>query len=201
MSFDFVALSELSEVVSKGTTPTSVGFDFLDSGVPFVRSEDVLGGEVAWGRVSRYISIDAHQALRRSALHPRDVLITIAGTIGRVGYVGDGAPALNCNQAVAFVRLKPDIVDPVFICFALRTPRVQRLFSEFVAGGAIPNVNLEQIRSIEVPLPAIDKQRRIAAHLKVQLAAVEEARQAAQAQLKEIELLPSRLLTKVFEAT
>ena len=38
-----VALGTVSEVVSKGTTPTSVGLSFSASGIPFLKGEDVLG--------------------------------------------------------------------------------------------------------------------------------------------------------------
>ncbi|MEI7870179.1 MAG: restriction endonuclease subunit S, partial [Candidatus Methylumidiphilus sp.] len=52
------------------------------------------------------------------------------------------------------------------------------------------------LTELEIPLPPIDQQRRIAAQLKAQLAAVEEARQAAQAQISDAK----RLITAILEA-
>ena len=199
MSNNTKTLGEISEIISKGTTPTSVGLNYASPGIAFLRGEDVLGGEVNSRTVARHISTEAHTVLRRSALKSGDVLITIAGTIGRIGFVGVKAPDLNCNQAVSFARIKPHIADPAYICFALQTPRIQSIFAEFIAGGAIPNVNLEQIRSIKIFVPSLIEQIRIAADLSAQLAAADEARQAAQSQLKDSKRLIPALLSATFE--
>ena len=39
-------LSEFVEKVTKGTTPTSLGFDYVEEGVPFLRAEDILNKEI-----------------------------------------------------------------------------------------------------------------------------------------------------------
>lgn len=191
---ELIPLGQISSIISKGTTPTSIGLAFTDTGIPFLRSEDVLGGEVQHRKVVQHIAAHAHSVLKRSALHSGDVLITIAGTIGRVGFVGNDVKEMNCNQAVAFVRLIEGIADPEYVCFVLQMPGIQNLFREFVAGGAIPNINLEQVRSIKIPVPSIGDQRCIAASLKAQLAAVEEARRAAEAQADELTQLANAVV-------
>ncbi|MBK6717813.1 MAG: hypothetical protein IPG57_22775 [Burkholderiales bacterium] len=60
------------------------------------------------------------------------------------------------------------------------------------------NIGQSIITSIPLVLPPLAEQRRIAQELKAQLAVVEEARRAAQAQLDEIAQLPSRLLAQAF---
>lgn len=195
-----VPIAEIADVVSKGTTPTSVGLSFASRGVPFVRGENVNGGEVNLTSVSLFIDSDAHHALGRSALKRGDVLVTIAGTIGRIGYLGESCETANCNQAVAFIRCRLSETDPEWLCLLLQSPEYQRKFGDFVAGGAIPNVSLQQISSIEVPRIDISEQRQIAARLKALLAEVEIARQAAQAQVRDAVLLRQRLLRQTFDA-
>ncbi len=60
--------------------------------------------------------------------------------------------------------------------------------------------HLPLVRLVQMPVPAVDieAQRRIAARLKVKLAEVETAHQATQAQLREIERLPEKLLAQAF---
>ena len=36
-----IKLGELCHVVTKGTTPTSIGLEFTDSGVPFLRIQNL----------------------------------------------------------------------------------------------------------------------------------------------------------------
>jgi type I restriction enzyme, S subunit len=56
--WQWVQLGEISEVISKGTTPTTHGVAFLDSGIPFLRAEDVVGGAVDVNSVKYYVDDD-----------------------------------------------------------------------------------------------------------------------------------------------
>lgn len=148
----WVELGEISEVVSKGTTPTTIGFSFAEAGIPFLRAEDISGGAIDPHSVAFYIDPKTHNsALARSHLKPGDLLITIAGSLGRVGYVPDDAPLLNCNQAVAFIRLRPDLVDVKFACFACQHKGVTSSLIDLKKVGTIGNLNLQQIREFRIP--------------------------------------------------
>jgi len=57
-------------------------------------------------------------------------------------------------------------------------------------GGAQPNVNATLLSSIVLPLPPLDEQNRITAIVNQQMAAVELARAAAEAQLEAVRALP-----------
>ena len=116
-----ISINEISRVVSKGTTPTSVGLNFTVTGVPFIRGEDILGEAVNFSKVRTFISSESNELLKRSELQYGDVLITIAGTIGRVAYVGEKDLPANCNQAVAFVRCDLAKIHPQWLCYLLRT--------------------------------------------------------------------------------
>lgn len=195
---NYMTIGEIARVVSKGTTPSSVGLSFSTEGIAFLKGEDVQGGAIDFSIASTFINSDSHRILKRSALEYGDVLITIAGTIGRIGFISERGRVANCNQAVAFVR--PDLkkIDSEWLCYFLQSPRNQSKLSDFVAGGAIPNVNLQQIRSIEVPSIDINNQRRMAARMKSQLTEVGKARKAALTQLGQIDLLTSRILAQEF---
>lgn len=195
----YTTLGEITKVVSKGTTPSSVGLSFSMSGVAFLKGEDVLGKAINFSIANTFISPASHKILSRSALEYGDVLITIAGTIGRIGFIAEPGRIANCNQAVAFARPNPEEIDSEWLCYLLQSPRYQTKFTNFVAGGAIPNVNLQQIRSLEVPQIGIGKQRQIATRLKAQLSEVEKAKTATQAQLREINGLPARILAQAFD--
>lgn len=156
-------LEEVSTVVSKGTTPTTLGHGFLSKGVPFLRAEDVTGGSVNPGEVAYRISEETNSALSRSQLQPGDLLITIAGTLGRVGYLPRSAPPMNCNQAVAFIRLRPEVIDLNYACLACQAKIGHLLKLQKI--GTIGNLNLEQVRGFRIPLPSLDEQKRVATQL------------------------------------
>jgi len=193
-------LEDVCKVVSKGTTPTTYGYQFTTTGVPFLRAEDVNGGPIDVGAVT-YISPETHEFLHRSQLCSEDILITIAGTLGRVGYIPDGASPINCNQAVAFARPIPELIDARFVCFALRSPAIITPLIQLKAGGSIQNLNLSQVRSLQIPLLPLAEQKHIASILNKQMVAVEKMRQALEEQLDAINKLPGALLRRAFSGT
>jgi len=63
---------------------------------------------------------------------------------------------------------------------------------------ALPSIRQSLVASLEIPLPPLSEQRRIAGILREQMAAVERARAAAEAELEAIEALPAALLRRAF---
>src|SRR5262249_12973642 len=147
-------LAELCEVITKGTTPTTLGHDFTDSGIPFLRVQNIGGGSVTIDRDTLFIDEGTHRILERSHICPGDVLVLVsmAGTIGRRGVVPDTAPPLNCNQAVAIVRTKEDVYRP-FLRHWLESKGAQAQMGGATVTGTISNLSLSQLGGLRVPLP------------------------------------------------
>lgn len=161
MSWPSRRLADLCEVITKGTTPTTLGFDFSDAGIRFLRVQNIEGGTVKYDSDTLFIDERAHQALRRSQIRPGDVLISIAGTIGRSAVVPENSPALNCNQAVAIVRTHGSVFRP-FLRHWLESSDAQRQMRGAAVTGTISNLSLAQVGNLHVPSPSLTEQRRIA---------------------------------------
>ena len=156
-----IKLGELCHVVTKGTTPTSIGLEFTDSGVPFLRIQNLCDRSVKLENVL-FISEQTHQALKRSIIQPKDFLITIAGTIGRVAIVPDNFPECNCNQAVAILRFDYEKLNPQYLLHWLNTPDAFAQISGRKVTATISNLSLGQIKQLEIPLPPLPEQQKIA---------------------------------------
>ncbi|MCW8163311.1 hypothetical protein D7236_22165 [Stutzerimonas stutzeri] len=154
-----VTVGEVSLVITKGTTPTTVGYAFQDTGVRFVKVETLTeDGRFIDGKFA-YISEQAHQALSRSQLHENDVLFTIAGTIGRTGIVEYGHLPANTNQAVAIVRPDPDLVIPKFLRYVLANPSFTRSAHSKTVQSVQANFSLGELRQAKFFLPLLKDQR------------------------------------------
>ncbi len=159
-----VKLGSLCSVVTKGTTPTSVGMDFTNQGIPFLRITDIQNGHLTLNNVL-YISQETHNSLSRSKIKSGDLLITIAGTIGKTTIVPDGFPECNCNQALAIVRFDESKLFPLFLLHWLSSPEADRQIRGKKVTAIISNLSLGQIKELEIPLPPLHEQKRIAAIL------------------------------------
>ena len=155
-------LGELSYRITKGTTPTTLGGRFTDSGIAFIKVESLTNeGSIDAAKVS-YIDDNTNNLLARSKLEKGDVLFTIAGTIGRTALVKEDILPANTNQAVAIVRPNLDRVDPRYIYYALRDEtRVERAHSRVVQ-SVQANFSLTELSAVEIPLPPLSEQRAIA---------------------------------------
>lgn len=158
-----VRLGDLSDVITKGTTPTSLGFRFTDTGINFVKSESVTFD--GWIDRSKFARIDAetHCALKRSQLKEGDVLFSMAGVyIGKTAVVPKAILPANTNQAVGIVRLDQSRAHPRFIDYFLRNPSYNLFINNLVSQSAQPNLNLAEIRNLPITLPPLAEQKRIA---------------------------------------
>ncbi|HUV02091.1 MAG TPA: restriction endonuclease subunit S [Desulfobacteria bacterium] len=196
----WATLGEISTKISKGTTPTTLGHNFVSSGIPFLRAEDVNGGAVDLSKVAFYISEQTHDLLSRSKLQPGDLLITIAGTLGRIGYIPNNAPSANCNQAVAFLRLNPDIVNLQYACFVCQNTAFFSSLVGLKVTGTISNLNLENITEAKIPLPlTLEQQTSVAMEIERKLSAMSKLQWMVNRQLEAIKALPGAYLRDVFE--
>lgn len=161
-------VGDLAEIVTKGTTPTSIGFRFEPDGpVNFVKVEAIsTEGTIHPERLAR-ISVECHEALRRSQLRENDVLFSIAGALGRTAIVRPELLPANTNQALAIIRLKPSIdVLPEFLVRALATSVTAAQTDLLKAGAAQQNLSLAQLRGFEVPVPTRAEQELIVERLR-----------------------------------
>lgn len=87
-------------------------------------------------------------------------------------------------------------VDRDFILYALRL--FEQELVQQGTGSTFDLINRDQIEGLEIPLPLLPEQKRIAAILRERMEAVEHTRKAAEAQLETINALPGALLRQAF---
>ena len=153
-----VQLSEIAELITKGTTPTTLGYEFQDEGVNFLKIEcfDEIGNYLS--DKAAHISEECNEKLKRSQLKRGDVLFSIAGAIGRVGIVTEEMLPANTNQALAIIRINRDDVYLPYIKLILTSPIVKKQFERKKQGVAQLNLSLKDINELSIPLPDKEKQ-------------------------------------------
>lgn len=158
-----VTLGDISAFITKGATPTTYGFKWEMSGVPFLRSECVSDSGLDM-RQSMFISPTADEALRRSKVKDGDILITITGNVGRVIRLA-GIGTANINQHIARIRIKDQRFEAGFVYHYLSQRTVREYYDSIVTGQAYPQISLAQVRETVIPAVTIGEQRSIAAAL------------------------------------
>lgn len=161
----YAPLGALTSLITKGTTPKTMGLALSDAGIPFLRAENIRDLGVVFGRDPLFIDEHTNEALSRSRIQRGDVLVSIAGTIGRVGVVPDDAPErMNCNQAVAIVRVN-DRLDARYLAHWLTSDGAISQIARAKVTATISNLSLGEIAGLAVPWRPLPEQRRVAAIL------------------------------------
>ena len=165
-SWEWVRISSIAALVTKGTTPRGGNVAYSDNGIGFLRAENVAGLDRLDLSKLNHIDEATHTGfLKRSILAADDVLITIAGTLGRTAIVKEENLPLNANQAVAIIRLVDShSVDLRYLVYALNAPAIQDKLTAQKKITAIPNLTIEIISDCLVPIPPLNEQRRIVKH-------------------------------------
>jgi type I restriction enzyme S subunit len=159
-------LSRFAQIITKGTTPSSYGKEFQDSGINFVKVESISQDYSLLPEKFAYIDEETHQIQKRSQLQEYDVLFSIAGAIGRIGLVNIESLPANTNQAVGIIRPKKEIVLPEWIAYALDSGPSVEQWNLTQVQAAQANLSLESLGNICIPIPPLEEQRKIITHIK-----------------------------------
>lgn len=152
--FPLEKLCDISQPIKSGTTPKSRGSAYTNDGegVPFLRATDLNDENIIDYEKTLYVKTEIHNnKLKNSKLLPNDILISIAGSIGKTFLFTDKKEA-NINQAIARVRLK-DGYDPYFILHFLKSKFGQTQIHRLSRPVVQTNINLKEIGEILIPSP------------------------------------------------
>lgn len=159
-------LADECELITKGTTPTSIGKEFTKSGINFIKVESLdSSGRIISDKVA-FIDKETNELLKRSQLKDGDLLISIAGALGRVGIVEKNLLPANTNQALAIARFSSDSrLNLLYVCHFLRLDKIKKHIDGISVQGAQANLSLQNIADLPIDAPDYDEQIAIATTL------------------------------------
>jgi len=186
----------------------------IESGKSFQTSErlareDELGvlkvSAITWSefRAHEAKAVVDYEPSEHHRVRAGDLLISRANTrelVGAVAIADKDYPNRLLSDKTLRLVIKPEIADREYLMFALRM-RMARDFIEGHATGtsdSMRNISQDTIRSIPIVLPRIEEQRRVAACLRAQLLAAEEALKSARLQLSELHALARSFYAESF---
>ena len=160
-----IRLGDIATLITKGTTPTTIGFSFVDTGVNFVKIESISeNGEFLSDKFA-HITDECDNKLKRSQLEENDILFSIAGAIGRTAIVPRSILPANTNQALAIIRIPQTAINLRFVLYALQSQAVEEQSEKQKQGVAQLNLSLKNIADILIPLVSSEKQDEIVRNL------------------------------------
>ena len=111
-----------------------------------------------------FISQEKDNVLRKGKLQRGDIVYTTRGTVGNAALYSTTVPFENIriNSGMVILRCHKDIVDRRYLYQILKSEYFRPYFKKYCTGSAQPQLPIMNFSKIELDLPSIETQRRIA---------------------------------------
>ena len=141
--------------------------DQSESGIRLIQTGNIgIGEYLDKSNRAKYIDTETFERLKCTEVFPGDILISrLPDPIGRAcavpQNVGKAITAVDCT----IVRLDSDLCDINYFINYTQSVRYSNELSRFLAGTTRTRISRKKLEKIDIPLPSLEEQRRIAALL------------------------------------
>ncbi len=194
---DLPAKWEIAELVNLVPKDKPIVYGIVQAGpefpggVPYIKSSDV-GGNIDPMSLSRTSPAIAAK-YQRSVVCPGDIVFSLRGNIGELSIVPETLPEANLTQGTARISTNGRALN-TFVAEALRSPALQRRIEIVSKGSTFREISLEELRRLEIPLPPLPEQHKIAEILRTWDTALEALTTLRKAKARRFEGLRDKLM-------
>lgn len=166
MTPKLTAIKSLIEEISMGPFGSDIKVEnFIDSGVPVLNGSNLSGVKLNEDDF-KYVSEEKAISLKKANARAGDIVITHRGTLGQISYIPNDSrfDKYVISQSQFRVRFDSNKVDPVFITYYFHTNEGQKRLlanKSYVGVPALAQATTN-FRRIEIPLPNLASQQKIA---------------------------------------
>ncbi|MCA9065333.1 MAG: hypothetical protein KDA96_19830, partial [Planctomycetaceae bacterium] len=134
--------------------------EFVETGVPVLAIDNVVQNRFRWNS-ERCVTADKYAGFKRFRVYPRDVLVTIMGTVGRTCVAPDDLPECMSTKHLCVITVDKERINPYFLWATfLCDPRIAAQTSGAGHGAIMQGWNSTIIRKLRFNLPPKQLQDR-----------------------------------------
>lgn len=169
MEWKHYKMDELIEEISMGPFGSDVKKEFyVDNGVPILNGSNLQGFKLK-GDSFGYLTKEKADSLKKCNAHRGDIIVTHRGTLGQIVYVPVNSKydRYVISQSQFRFRCKADLVDVQYLVYYFHTREGQYKILANASQVGVPALAraTSTFRLIDIKLPPLDDQRRIASIL------------------------------------
>ena len=193
-TWDTCAIKRFSTKIGSGKTPSGGAEVYSDTGVIFLRSQNVYNEGLRLSDVS-HISPEIDDSMSNTRVRYNDVLLNITGgSMGRCCLFDLTDTPANVNQHVCIIRTIAKIVRPEFLRYFWISESGPMAIGQYQTGGNRPGLNFEQIGNTKIPLCSPDEQDGIIRYLDRRCKAIDNLIEEKQSLIAELEAYKKSLI-------
>ena len=157
-----VKLGEVCKIKSGKRLPKGCEFSDTPTKYKYIRARDIKNGIIN-GEELAYITEETQYKISKYIVNSDDIVITIVGaSVGDVAYISSQYNGVNLTEnAVRLTQFNTD-VNSRYLFYILNSPNYYQLMQRIAGGAAQPKMGIYKVEAIEVYLPSLSTQQRIA---------------------------------------
>ncbi len=194
MKWEKVKLGDLVIRIQPGPFGSQLhSSDYADEGTPIIMPKDMIDGKISYKDLIRVP--DKHlQRLKRHQVFDGDLMVARKGDVRKCVYITKNENGWLTGSDCLKVSLDKEKCFPKYIYYQLRSPFIGRWLETISIGATMPSLNTGLLSGIEIFLPTIEEQKRIAGILSAYDSFIEKN----QEQIKLLEEAAQRLYKEWF---
>jgi len=156
-----ILLGDLVEVMHQGINTAADKVQYSTSGLPIIQSRNFTGGKLIF-KDSKFLNeADVKKYKHKYIPKKNDLLFSNIGTVGK-------SIIVNCNQDFMFawnvflIRVDHRKLSVSYLKHYLDHLLLINYYEKWFTGGTVKFLNKKTMAAIQVPLPPLDEQKRIA---------------------------------------
>lgn len=157
----------LGDVCSKITDGSHFSPKAQTEGYPMLSVKDMREYDFDFSNCKK-ISYEDYLKMERDGCVPQigDVLVAKDGSYLKEIFICKEQREIALLSSIAIFRPNSQLIDSRFLCYCLKSPRVYNYISlNCVSGSALPRIILKDFKGVNIRVPSLENQRRIASIL------------------------------------
>ena len=159
-------IEDIAERVAMGPFGSSIKVStFVETGIPVISGQHLHGFRLTDGG-NNFITETHADILKNANVCRGDVIFTHAGNIGQVAFIPETSKydRYVISQRQFFLRCDVSKLIPEFVTYYFRSREGQHKLLANASSVGVPSIArpVSYLRSIEIPLPSLPEQKRIA---------------------------------------
>ena len=162
VSWEKVKLGEISFCIQPGPFGSQLhNSDYADEGTPIIMPKDMVDGHIRHTGLIRVP--EEHVArLQRHQVCAGNLMVARKGDVRKCVYITENENGWLTGSDCLKVALNENVCFPKYIYYQLRSPYIGRWLEQISIGATMPSINTGLLSGIEMYLPSLEIQRRIA---------------------------------------
>lgn len=170
---------------------------YVSNGYKIYGQEQVIAGDECIG--DYYVNEEKYQELITCKVSPRDVLISLVGTVGKVLILSRECKAGLINPRLIKISLDENIMIPEYFKYYFESDFIKTLYKSKVHGATMDVLNMSMIKELPFLLCSIKEQEQIIYEIESRMSEYYNIENTVNMVLQQTSAMRKSILKQAFE--